>query len=74
MTNPEFEKTFRAWIADRVKDFSDSLKRGADPEVTFVVTLKGYPPMTLQIRLVDCEGVFTREDVPVEIVMEGRKQ
>ena len=73
MTNPVFESTFRDWIADRVKDFSEALKNGVDPEVTFVVTLKGFPPMTMQIRLVDCEGVFTREDVPVDIVLEGRK-
>lgn len=73
MTNPVFESTFREWIADRVKDFSEALKNGADPEVTFVVALNGFPSMTMQVRLIDCEGVFTREDAPLNIVLEGRK-
>ena len=73
MSHPVFQQPFNEWLADRLSDFSQALKRGEDPEVTFSAQSKGMPKVTCQIRLIDLEGVYTREDIPIEIIRDGRK-
>jgi hypothetical protein len=73
MTREVFDEPFRNWMADRVCDFSQALKSGKDPEVTFEVAVEGLPKMVIQVRLMDCEGVYTREEITIETVLEWRK-
>lgn len=72
MAHPELNRPFRDWLADRLTDFSEAIRRGEDPEVTFSVQPKGLPKILCQIRLIDLPGEYTREDYPVEIVQEHR--
>ena len=72
VANP-LDQTARQWIAGMIESFSQSLKDGDDPEVTFSVKLKEMPKTLIQIRLVDIEGHFTREDYPIEIIEESRR-
>jgi hypothetical protein len=71
-SHPVYDKTLRDWLADRISDFGQALKDGKDPQVTFTSTIKGHQPMTLQIRLIDLPGVYTREDIPMEVILDGR--
>lgn len=73
MKHPEFESSFREWLASRLDDFGHKLRKGEDPEVTFSAKIKDLPQVTCQIRLVDLPGVYTREDLPIEVIEEGRK-
>lgn len=58
---------FRDWLADMCDSFSQSLKDEQDPEVTFVAN-----GATFQIRLIDAPGQYTREEFPVDVIMDGR--
>jgi len=70
--HPEFDRPFRDWLADRVSDFAQQLRNEEDPEVTFTATVGELPRVSLQIRLIDLEGVYTREEIPIEIIEDGR--
>ena len=69
----EFDRPFRDWLADRISDFAQQLRNEEDPEVTFTATVGKLPRVSLQIRLIDLEGVYTREEIPIEIIEDGRK-
>ena len=68
----EFDRPFREWLAERMSDFATQLKNGQDPEVTFSAKVGELPRVTVQIRLVDLEGVYTREEFPIEVIENGR--
>ena len=69
----EFDRPFREWFADRLSDFSKQLRDGQDPEITFVAKVGKLPHVIAQIRLVDLEGVYTREEFPIEVIENGRR-
>ena len=69
----EFDRPFRGWLADRISDFSKQLRDHQDPEVTFSAKVGELPRVTVQIRLVDLEGVYTREEFPIEVIENGRR-
>lgn len=52
----------RHWLADRVDDFKLQLEADEDPSVCFEVLGCIY-----EIRLIHAPGVFTREELPIEL-------